>query len=139
MVDRLADILLVQAIRVHLAAAPQATVNWLAGVADSKIGRALRDLHADVATDWSVATLAKSAGMSRSAFAERFRAIVGMAPLEYLTRWRMFRVRRELLDTDQPFAVIAQRNGYQSRTSCSQAFRRVHGYSPAELRQTRAA
>jgi AraC-like DNA-binding protein len=58
-----------------------------------------------------------------------------MAPLEYLTRWRMYCVRRALLDTDEPFAVIAERNGYLSRASCSQAFKRVHGHAPSDLRQ----
>jgi AraC-like DNA-binding protein len=138
-VDRLADILLVQAIRSHLALAPPETANWLAGVADPRLGRALRDFHADVAADWTVASLAQAAGMSRSAFAARFRARVGMAPLDYLTRWRMYRVRRDLLDTDQPFGVIARRNGYRSRTSCSQAFKRVHGHAPGDLRPARAA
>jgi AraC-like DNA-binding protein len=139
MIDRLADILLVQAIRAHLASAPPEAANWLAGLADARVGRALRAFHADIAEDWTVASLAQAAGMSRSAFAERFRARVGMAPLDYLTRWRMYRIRRDLIETDQPFALIAERNGYRSRTSCSQAFRRLHGRSPAELRQGRAA
>jgi AraC-like DNA-binding protein len=133
-IDRLADILLVQAIRAHLASAAPETANWLAGVADPKIGRALRTFHANVAHDWTVASLAQAAGMSRSSFAERFRARVGLSPLDYLTRWRMYRVRRALLDTDQSFATIAEHNGYQSRTSCSQSFKRIFGYAPGALR-----
>jgi AraC-like DNA-binding protein len=133
-IDRLADILLVQAIRAHLAASAPHTNNWLAGIADPKIGRALRSFHADVAKDWTVATLAHEAGMSRSSFAERFRQRVGLSPLDYLTKWRMARVRRALLDTDQAFATIAERNGYQSRTSCSQSFKRIYGHAPGALR-----
>lgn len=133
-IDRLADILLVEAIRAHLAASDPETSSWLAGIADPKIGRALRCFHADVARDWTVASLASEAGMSRSSFAERFRLRVGLSPFDYLTRWRMFRVRRALLDTDQAFATIAERNGYQSRTSCSQSFKRVYGYAPGVLR-----
>lgn len=133
-VDRLADILLVQAIRAHLANAPDQTVNWLAGAADPRLGRALRAFHANVAADWSVAELARAAGMSRSSFAERFRAHVGLAPLDYLTRWRMYRIRRAMLDTNRPFAVIAEENGYRSRASCSQVFKRLYGHSPSTLR-----
>jgi AraC-like DNA-binding protein len=133
-IDRLADILLIQAIRAHLASTGPENTNWLAGIADPKIGRALRSFHADVARDWTVASLAFEAGMSRSSFAERFRVRVGLSPLDYLTRWRMFRVRRALLDTDQAFAIIAERNGYQSRPSCSQSFKRVYGYAPGTLR-----
>jgi len=133
-IDRLADILLVQAIRAHLATSGPQTNNWLAGIADPKIGRALRCFHADVARDWTVATLAHEAGMSRSSFAERFRQRVGQSPLDYLTKWRMARVRRALIDTDLAFATIAARNGYQSRTSCSQSFKRVYGYAPGSLR-----
>ncbi|HEX9446996.1 MAG TPA: helix-turn-helix domain-containing protein [Dongiaceae bacterium] len=77
--------------------------------------------------------------MSRSSFAERFRARVGLAPLDYLTRWRMFRVRRSPIDTDLPFGTIAARNGYRSRTSRSQSFKRLFGYSPNDLRAGRAA
>jgi AraC-like DNA-binding protein len=138
-VDRLADILLVQAIRAHLAIAAPQTANWLAGIADPRVGRAMRQFHADVAAEWTVATLAAAAGMSRSSFAEQFRTRVGMAPLDYLTRWRMYRVRRALLETDLAFGEIAGRNGYRSRTSCSQSFRRLYGHPPGELRSGRVA
>jgi len=138
-IDRLADILLVQAIRAHLAVAGPAATNWLAGIADPRVGRAMRSFHADVAGDWTVASLALASGMSRSSFAERFRSRVGLSPLDYVTRWRMYRVRRALIDTDLPFATIAKQNGYQSRTSCSQCFKRVYGYAPGELRLARRA
>lgn len=136
-VDRLGDILLIQALRAHLAAAGPDEASWLAGLADPRIGRALKSFHDDVAADWTVATLATAAGMSRSSFAERFRARVGMAPLDYLTRWRLQRVRRSLIETDLPFSTIAARNGYRSRTSCSQSFKRLFGYSPYDLRKGR--
>jgi len=94
----------------------------------------MRDFHADVAADWTVASLAAAAGMSRSSFAERFHSRVGMSPLDYVTRWRLYQVRRALVETDRPFALIAADNGYRSRTSCSQAFRRFYGYAPGMLR-----
>jgi AraC-like DNA-binding protein len=67
--------------------------------------------------------------MSRSAFAARFHARVGTAHLDHLTHWRMIRARRAPIDSDQPFATIAVRNGYCSRTSCSQSFKRSFGHS----------
>jgi AraC-like DNA-binding protein len=131
--SRLADVLLVQTIRAHLADNPDAT-NWLVAFTDRQLGRAIRRFHADPAAVWTVASLAKAAGMSRSSFAERFRRRVGLSPLDYVTRWRMHKVRRELLQTSLPFATVAYRNGYASRTSCSHAFKQVFGYSPSELR-----
>jgi AraC-like DNA-binding protein len=136
-VDRLADILLVQAIRAHLALVAPQTANWLAGIADPQIGHAMRRFHADVATDWTVSSLALAAGMSRSSFAEQFRTRVGMAPLDYLTRWRMYRVRRALLETDLAFAEIAERNGYRSWTACNESFKRLYGHPPGDLRSPR--
>ncbi len=133
-VDRLADILLVQALRAHLAEHGRARVGWLAGLADPKLARALRSFHGDVAFDWSVASLAAAAGMSRSSFADHFRIVVGMPPLDYVTRWRMMRIRRALIDSDLSFAAIAENNGYLSRTSCSRTFKRVFGHAPNELR-----
>ena len=134
MFDRLADILLIQAIRAHLAMAGPQAASWLYGLTDPRIGAALRRFHSDVAADWTVANLASLAGMSRSSFAERFRERVGVTPIDYLTRWRLFRVRRSLIDSDLPFTTIAARNGYNSRTSCSQAFRRMFGCSPHDIR-----
>lgn len=133
-VDRLADILLVQALRAWLAEEGKTRAGWLAGLADPRLSRALRSFHKDVAADWSVASLAAAAGMSRSSFADRFKTVVGVPPLDYLTRWRMLRIRRALIATDLPFATIAGNNGYRSRTSCSQAFKRQFGYAPHELR-----
>jgi len=137
-VNHLADILLIQALRAYIAEAEPENASWLAGLADPRIGKALRSFHDDIAADWTVARLASTAGMSRSSFAERFRARVGTAPLDYIMRWRMVRVRRSLLDTDQTFAAIAAQNGYRSRTSCSQSFKRLFGYSPYDLRANRS-
>jgi transcriptional regulator GlxA family with amidase domain len=125
-------------LRAHFAVVGPEQANWLAGLADPRIGRALRCFHDDVAAEWTVARLAAGAGMSRSSFAERFTAKVGVTPVDYLTSWRMHRVRKALIDSDLTFAEIAARNGYRSRTSCSQAFRRMFGHSPHDLRAKRA-
>jgi AraC-like DNA-binding protein len=82
----------------------------------------------------ALATLAGASGMSRCSFAEKFKSVVGVAPLDCVTRWRMHRVRRALIDTDLAFAMIAENNGYRSRTSCSQSFKRMFGHPSHELR-----
>lgn len=133
-VDRLADILLIQALRAFLSETGPGRASWLAGLADVKLSKALRGFHNDVSADWSVASMAAAAGMSRSSFAERFKSVIGVAPLDYVTRWRMQRVRKALIDTDTAFATIAENNGYRSRTSCSQTFKRIFGYPPHDLR-----
>lgn len=133
-VDRLADILLVQALRAYLAENGAGQASWLAGLADPKLARAMRSFHNNVAADWSVASMASAAGMSRSSFAQKFKSVVGVAPLDYVTRWRMQRVRRALIETDLAFATIAEDNGYRSRTSCSQTFKRMFGHPPQDLR-----
>lgn len=135
---RLAHILLAQAIRAHLSNSI-GTNNWLATITDRQLGRAMQSFHADLAADWTVASLASAAGMSRSSFAERFRQQVGLSPLDYVMQWRMHKVRQDLLTTNLPFAAIAYRNGYRSRTSCSQSFKRMFGYPPTKLRSERDA
>lgn len=133
-VARLADILLVQALRAYLAMTRDRTPSWLAGLADPRLGRALRAFHAGIAEDWSVGRLAAEAGMSRSSFADIFRRRTGLTPMDYVARWRLFRIRAEILWTDRPIAIIAEDNGWRSRTSCSRAFRELFGVSPREAK-----
>lgn len=133
-VARLADILLVQALRAHLTAHGQQQPNWLAALIDPRLGRALRAFHGAVGEDWTVARLAAEAGMSRSSFAARFNARAGLSPMEYVGRWRLFRIRRAVMETSRPFGLLAEDNGWKSRTSCSRAFRQLFGVSPQSLR-----
>jgi AraC-like DNA-binding protein len=91
LVSRLADIVFVQAVRAHVAAHGESQAGWLAALGDARIGPALRAMRKDMARDWTMASLATAASLSRSAFAQRFRERVGQAPLEYLTQWRMFK------------------------------------------------
>lgn len=138
-VARIAEILLVQALRAYLTSHGEHQRSWLAGLADPRLGRALRAFHAGVAESWTIARLAAEAGMSRASFAEHFRRRTGLTPMDYVARWRLFRIRRALLDDHQPFAVAAADNGWQSRTSCSRAFRTLFGVSPQQLRAQEAA
>jgi len=129
----LAALVLVQALRVHLANAPQPE-GWLGAMADARIGEALSCMHGDIAQPWTVERLAQSAGMSRTAFALRFKALTGATPLDYLGGWRMTVARNALRHSDEAIARIAERIGYQSETAFSAAFRRTVGESPGRFR-----
>ena len=97
-------------------------VGWLAALSDRRIGAAMRALHGKPAEPWTVEKLAALANMSRSAFAARFKARLGEAPLEYLTRWRMFRAGVLLRSTERSLAEIANEVGYESDAALSKAF-----------------
>jgi AraC-like DNA-binding protein len=129
----LAALVLVQALRVHLANAPQPE-GWLGAMADARIGEALSRMHGDIAQPWTVEQLAHSAGMSRTAFAVRFKALTGSTPLDYLGGWRMTVARNALRHSDEGIARIAERIGYQSETAFSAAFKREIGESPGRFR-----
>jgi transcriptional regulator GlxA family with amidase domain len=133
-IARLADILLAQALRAFLTLAGGASPSWLAGLADPRLGRALRAFHAEVGDEWSVGRLAAEAGMSRSSFADNFHRRTGLTPMDYVARWRLFRIRSEVMRTDRPIALIAEENGWRSRTSCSRAFKDLFGVSPREAK-----
>jgi AraC-like DNA-binding protein len=96
-------------------------------------------MHRDVARPWSVEALAEVAGMSRSAFALRFKQLVGASPLGYLTRWRMYKVGCELRSGSASLAEIAGGVGYESIGALNRAFRRAHGVTPAAFRRAAAA
>lgn len=128
-VQYLAHMMLVQALRLHLSGAGQG-VGWLFALADRQMNAALEALHAEPARRWSVEELAARAGMSRSAFAARFRATVGTPPMEYLTRWRMLLGADRLAHSGESVASVALALGYQSESAFSIAFKRVMGSSP---------
>jgi AraC-like DNA-binding protein len=129
--DRLLELMLVEAIR-HRATRPHADHrNLLAGLADQKTAAALRALHADPRRSWSVAELAAIAGMSRSVFAERFRRNVGLSPIDYLLQWRMALAKDALRFRNGRVAEVAFACGYQSTSAFSAAFSRTVGCSPA--------
>ena len=134
-ISRLADMLFIQAIRAHVTAAGEGEGGWLEALSDPRLGPAMRAIHDDVTKGWTVEALASRVGMSRSAFADRFRRRVGEPPLEYLTRWRMFRATALLRGTDQPIAKIAVAVGYESESAFSKAFKRFNGDSPGAFRR----
>ncbi|HLK58982.1 MAG TPA: AraC family transcriptional regulator [Chthonomonadaceae bacterium] len=136
-VDRLAEVVFVQALRTwiqlpYLDAKP----SWLHGLADPQIGEALQRMYAEPERAWTVPELAHAVSMSRSAFAARFRTLVGDTPLNHLTHWRM--VRAASLMREQPsatLAAIAAAVGYGSESAFGKVFRRAIGVSPGKYRQ----
>jgi AraC-like DNA-binding protein len=138
-ITRLADVLVIQAIRSWLDTAPEADSGWLAALRDPQIGRALTAIHRAPQAVWSVALLASEAGLSRSGFSARFAELVGEAPMRYLTSWRMQLARSELQTTSDPLPVIASRLGYLSEAAFCRAFKRTLGVSPGSLRRARPA
>ncbi|KEF43320.1 MAG: hypothetical protein ER33_00825 [Cyanobium sp. CACIAM 14] len=136
--DRLGELLLVEAVRGYLSALPeQAMAGWLAALRDGPLARALTALHADPAREWSVEALAAEAALSRSAFHERFTAVVGVPPMQYLTHWRLQEASRRLLETDDSVTAVALEVGYGSEAAFSRAFRRLTGSPPAQWRRQR--
>lgn len=132
---KLAELLFVETVRQHLAALPPEETGWLAGLRDPVVGRALALLHARAAGPWTAEALAREVNMSRSAFADRFTAVVGQPPMRYLTHWRMQLARHELLAARKPIAQIAFEVGYESEAAFTRAFRRELGVPPGAWRR----
>ncbi|MBT2971115.1 MAG: AraC family transcriptional regulator [gamma proteobacterium symbiont of Ctena orbiculata] len=135
-ITHLADILIIQAIRSWLDAAPDANRGWLAALRDKQIGRALVAIHREPEKAWSVASLAKEVGMSRSGFSARFTQLVGDSAMRYLTRWRMQLARAELAQSAIPLSVLADRLGYQSEAAFCRAFKREFDVPPGTIRNS---
>jgi AraC-like DNA-binding protein len=138
-ITRLADVIVIQAIRTWLDSAPEADRGWLAALRDGQVGRALAAVHRAPQQDWTVGALAGLAGMSRSAFAARFAALTGMSPLKYVTDWRMGLARLRLQETREPIAAIAEDLGYRSEAAFCRAFRRAFGSPPGQVRRAARA
>jgi AraC-like DNA-binding protein len=131
----LANIVLVNILRAYLVSDSPPT-GWLGALADPRIGRALGVMHGDTARRWKVEDLASEVGMSRTTFAERFKARVGLPPLEYLIRWRMTIARNALKADSESLSDIATAVGYESETAFSSAFKRICGQSPGRYRNS---
>jgi AraC-like DNA-binding protein len=135
---QLAQLLFVQVLRAHLASAEALPPGWLRAMRDPHVLRALRELHAAPARDWKLSDLAKAAAMSRTAFALRFKAVVGVAPVAYLTAWRMRLAQRALREEDVNVAELAAQLGYGSESAFSHAFKREVGVGPRAYRWANA-
>lgn len=136
-ITRLADILVIQAIRSWIAEDSAVHKGWLGALRDRQIGRAILLIHRDPARAWTVASLASEAAMSRSAFAARFTELVGEPAMHYVARWRMHVALSWLQEDGAALAELASRLGYQSEAAFSRAFKRFLGVSPGSVRRRR--
>jgi AraC-like DNA-binding protein len=130
---QLTQIVFMQAMRTLLEVADESS-GWLAALSDGGIGTALALIHKDPARRWTVAELATAADLSRSAFAQKFRTMVGLPPLDYLARWRIRRAAHELRSSDRTIASVAADFGYGSESAFSHAFKRITGEPPTGYR-----
>jgi AraC-like DNA-binding protein len=133
-ITRLADILVVQAIRSWIENDPAAQNGWLGALHDKQLGRAIALIHREPERQWTVASLARELAMSRSAFAARFTELVGEPVMQYLARWRMQLAVNALREDGPTVAQLARQLGYGSEAAFARAFKRVIGVSPGAVR-----
>jgi AraC-like DNA-binding protein len=132
--DRLAEAMFVMVLRHHMQQAPEIR-GFLGALKDERMARSLAALHRAPGEPWRVDTLARAAGMSRTAFAERFAALLGLTPMQYLASWRMHLAEEMLRQPRSSVAQIAERVGYQTESAFRRAFMRVRGAGPGEVRR----
>jgi AraC-like DNA-binding protein len=137
--QHLAHMMLVQALRLHLADEVRDGIGWFFALADKQLGAAINAIHADPAHRWTLQALAEQACMSRSTFAEKFKEKGGETPMEYVTRWRMLLAADRLTNSSDPISIIALSLGYESESAFSTAFKRVMGCSPRQYSRGRDA
>lgn len=136
---RLADILIIQAIRAWIETAGASIgPGWLGALRDPQISHALALIHRHPERDWSLAELAEAAMMSRSVFAARFCELVGEPPMRYLTRWRMHAALQQIGRSDTGLGELAAGLGYRSEAAFHRAFKRFTGLTPGEARKRAA-
>ncbi len=138
-VTHLADILVIQVIRAWIEQSPTESQGWLGAMSDPELGRVLSLIHNDPSRSWTIAQLAKKAGMSRASLAARFSETVGEPVIQYLTRWRMHLARAELEQGKVKSGDLAARLGYQSEAAFRRAFKRFTGMNVGEVKRTSAS
>jgi len=131
---KLSEVLFVETIRRYIAQLPPEETGWLAGARDPEVGRTLALLHRSPERPWTLAELAREAGISRSVLAERFRHYLGEPPMSYLMRWRLQLGARTLKASNRSVAEIAAGVGYESEAAFNRAFKREFGAPPARFR-----
>lgn len=134
-IARLADILVIAAMRQYLNQLDDTKLGWLGALDDDRIGEALKLIHAQPDKHWSLEELATTVGMSRTSFAQHFKSLVGNTPMDYLTEWRMSLAFSRLQLSKDTVLAIALDVGYQSEAAFSRAFKKVLGKSPGEVRK----
>jgi AraC-like DNA-binding protein len=134
MLGRIMEMLFVEVLRRHSARLPGDRTGWLPALKDPIVGRALQQVHKDPARKWTVEDLARETGSSRSVLAERFTALLGRPPMDYVVCWRIQLAADRLRNGSAGIAAIAGEIGYESEAAFSRAFKRVTGLSPGRWR-----
>jgi len=132
--SKLSEVLFVEALRRYMHNAPSEQTGWLAAARDPEIGKTLALLHQKPAEPWTIATLAREVGISRSVLAVRFRHYMGEPPMSYLIRWRLQLGARMLKSSSRSVAEIAEEVGYESEAAFNRAFKREFEVPPARYR-----
>src|SRR5215831_11178626 len=135
---KLSELLFVESVRRYAETLPEGQTGWLAGLRDPYVARALALLHRDLTRAWTVDELGRHVGLSRSALAERFTHLIGVAPMHYLANWRMQVAAQELRNRSTSLAQVANTVGYESEAAFSRAFKKAFGTAPATWRRSRS-
>lgn len=128
MISRLIDLVVIRTLRSWVQQGHRS--GWLGGLSDVRIATALKAIHERPMQRWSIETLARIAGMSRSSFCERFTALVGRSPLRYHNEWRLALARDLLAKRSARVGEVGLRVGYESEAAFSRAYKRLFGHSP---------
>ena len=131
---KLTEIIFTQVIRAYLNGDGQRQLVFK-GIVDTHIGRSLKAMHGNPAEAWTLESMARNAGLSRTAFANRFHELMGMTPIQYLTIWRMQIARRSLVESDASIYEVAEQSGYQSEAAFGRVFKRHFDLAPATYRR----
>jgi AraC-like DNA-binding protein len=131
---RLSELIFVEVVRRHLATLPAEGTGWLAALRDPTVGLALARLHEQPARAWTLASLARDVGLSRSVLADRFTHLVGHPPIQYLTHWRMQVAARLLAESSTKVSAVSREVGYDSEAAFSRAFKKLAGVAPGAWR-----
>jgi AraC-like DNA-binding protein len=131
---KLSEALFIETLRRYMSLLPEGQTGWLAGARDAEVGKVLALIHRQPAAPWTIAALAREAGISRPVLAARFRQCLGEPPVAYLTRWRLQLGAQMLSSTSDSVAQIASKVGYDSEQAFNRAFKRNFGNPPARYR-----
>lgn len=135
MLERLTEIIFIELLRHQILASDAGAVGWLAALADPSLARCLALIHDDPNRDWSVESLGKAAGLSRSTLTERFEAVLDTSPMRYVRDWRLYLASVALRTTGRAISAIGHDAGYGTEAAFNRAFSRAYGAPPATWRQ----
>ena len=133
-IDKLSEVLFIHVVRTHMQQQKTST-GFIAALADKQISKAMSLFHAKPGDSWSVESLATNAGMSRSAFADKFHKLVNMTPIQYVTCWRMQLAHERLTTTKESVTQVAEQSGYQSEAAFAKAFKKHFRFGPGAVRK----